>query len=583
MSTPGHGRAVRPNPFAVPSGTSFRFGLLIVAVTAAVLTNGIALTAYPVSRFDDFRDEDRPAYHDCMRALLADAQAGRPTPEDWNGHCHGPSPLLESFGELIALALFWLVVLACWWLRPGLRIRRRGLRPFPAAAKPREAAELAALARLSGVAGRVEFLVDHLDPTVTGLAFGRPGRRYVVLSRGLLAHRATDPAAYRAVVLHELAHTRNRDLDITFITDSAWRVYLLGVFVPAVFSLPLTPLLAEYTPVPAASYLWDLWQLTLLAVLVPLARNSVLRSRELHADARAARYPGAAEGLTAVLAAERPRGTPPAFGARPASGTAAPAPEPAPEPELPDVLSTHPSPRTRLAALADPGRLFAFGPRTAFALGLAGCLARDGVTTLTAMVLPDTVGPPALLPLALVLGAGLAFGVWRGTLAAVLTARRWNARGVGPGFGLGLAVGTLGANRNLLGTVAEASFAVQAAWFAGFAVLGHLYTRWLARLVRAWAPAAVLAARPAVVTVGTAVLAVLVLDVLLSHMFAVVVTGSLRPGLTAPPVLLVALLAAAVAAPLLGGPVSRRMPVDRAAVERFLLSHPHRPPEPPPP
>lgn len=94
----------------------------------------------------------------------------------------------------------------------------------------------------------MRFVLDILNPAVDGLAFGRAGRRYIMLSRGLADLHDREPALFRAVVLHELAHIRNRDLDLTAFTLGLWRSFVVVILAPgllitiidAVYGLPPT-------------------------------------------------------------------------------------------------------------------------------------------------------------------------------------------------------------------------------------------------------------------------------------------------------------------------------------------------------
>jgi len=43
------------------------------------------------------------------------------------------------------------------------------------------------------------------------------------------SHADTRTLGFRAVVLHELAHVRNRDIDITYATVAIWRIHLVLV------------------------------------------------------------------------------------------------------------------------------------------------------------------------------------------------------------------------------------------------------------------------------------------------------------------------------------------------------------------
>lgn len=79
------------------------------------------------------------------------------------------------------------------------------------------------MARETGIRPRVVYL-GPADAAVNGLASGHVGRRYVFLSGRLVALFARDRPPFRTVLLHELAHIRNRDLDITFITIAVWRL-----------------------------------------------------------------------------------------------------------------------------------------------------------------------------------------------------------------------------------------------------------------------------------------------------------------------------------------------------------------------
>ncbi|MFC7466878.1 hypothetical protein ACFQVA_03485 [Actinomadura keratinilytica] len=119
-------------------------------------------------------------------------------------------------GTLTGLLVFWLVVLAVYWLLPAWRVRRRryALLGEESAALTRA---LEALRERTGCEP-VHWYAQPLDVRVSALAFGRSGRRCVVLGGGLLALRNRRPETFEAVVLHELAHVRNRDIDLSFLT-----------------------------------------------------------------------------------------------------------------------------------------------------------------------------------------------------------------------------------------------------------------------------------------------------------------------------------------------------------------------------
>jgi len=78
--------------------------------------------------------------------------------------------------------------------------------------------------------------MEPLNPAKTGLAFGRVRRRYIALSGGLMTQFYTDQPAFRAVLLHELAHLRNGDVDKTYLTLAIWRAFVAGALIPFALS-----------------------------------------------------------------------------------------------------------------------------------------------------------------------------------------------------------------------------------------------------------------------------------------------------------------------------------------------------------
>ena len=139
-------------------------------------------------------------------------------------------------------------------------------------------AEVRRLATEAGLARTPALAWSPLDSAPTGLAYGHAGRYTVALTGGLVIRHATDPEAFRAVVRHELAHIRNRDVDLTYFAVSLWHAFLLGAVLPFVLTL------LDEGP---STILRVSWRLLALAALVYLTRNAVLRSREVYADVRA--------------------------------------------------------------------------------------------------------------------------------------------------------------------------------------------------------------------------------------------------------------------------------------------------------
>ncbi|GAA4081263.1 M56 family metallopeptidase [Actinomadura miaoliensis] len=520
-------RAPWSTPSAIPSGTTLRFVLLVIAMSAAVVTEGMFWTG-PLLFASGALDGITPGgLRRCVLEVTKSWDGGSsPSLEEAVARCGLPSPAQILMAQVGVLAVFWAVVLVLYWLRPALRVRRRHLRPFPADRRPEQARELTALAKAMGVGDRVTFLVDLLNPRVTGLAFGRRGRRHVMLSRGLLQLYDTDRQTYRAVVLHELAHVRNRDIDITFITDTAWRLFLRGVLLPGVIGFPLAPFVTPSLSGPVPFHLLSALQLVIMGVLVPLARNAVLHSRELHADARAVQA-GAARGLTAILERQHE--------AEEEARRAAPKRRDPP----PDILSSHPSAGRRLRALSDPAELSAFGPGVAFGLGVACTLAYEPITDLVGEVAGvSRYGPVALLPVAAVLGGSLCLGVWRAELAGRGLGRSWEDAGrAGRGLGYGLALGTIGSQSYSvsLGSALQIPFAVLVLWWITLVLGGRLAMLWMVRTAHAWAPVVRHGRRPWLPVALTLATGIPLLSVWLSYLLHLAmweeVLGRLHPGL----------------------------------------------------
>ncbi len=185
-------------------------------------------------------------------------------------------------------------------------------------------------------------------------AFGARRRSFVLLDLGLIAQFRSDPQAFDATLLHELAHLRNRDSRPTYATLAAWRVFVALVLLPYVVSLiapgvirdPLSASayrLARSTPDPRIGA-----AIVALTALVFLASRAVMRTREAHADCTAARYDGGALRKTIEAAAESDGGF-----------------------KLADFAGYHPGWRWRLLDLDNPARLIPPGAPTMFTLGVA--------------------------------------------------------------------------------------------------------------------------------------------------------------------------------------------------------------------
>ena len=338
------GRAPGQVPVRGPTASTVRFALLVAAVVAtssyvfllmylllpgraetlsrSLDTCQAALDADPASTADLVTQADVERLHaatgrwrDCLRPVFADQLVA----------------IGAGFGVLTAVAG------GLYLAHPYWTVRRRRLRPLAGAAPPGFIADLDGLSARMGLARPPHWMLAPRRGTIGGQAFGLPRRRLVQLDAGLVLQHVTDRAAFRAVVLHELAHIRNRDVDKTYLTMSVWRSFLAVVVLPFLV-LTLHPQLLSrplrWAP-PSIASPSILIALVVLTALVYLIRNAVLRVREVEADAWAHAVDGPDSALPAVLSRLPP-----------------------PTTRLPpwlDRLGTHPEPEHRLAAVLDRG------------------------------------------------------------------------------------------------------------------------------------------------------------------------------------------------------------------------------------
>ncbi|MFJ4848721.1 M48 family metalloprotease [Streptomyces sp. NPDC088733] len=490
------------HPFRLPSGTSLRFALLIMSTSVAMAAElGSLATTTAYLTLGGGSVDSLTKVLDCASRNFAGAASD---PEAFARRC-GLSDLGGggSTVELAAFAALWLGVGITYWFLPVHRLRRRRLRPFRPDAHPGIQDTLTELTALAEPRCAVRFVVDRRDQRPTGLAFGRVGRRYVMLSGGLLRLHDLDPEAFRAIVLHELAHLRNRDVDIAFLTLICHRLFLFAVAVPMAVTAPFA-LLVSWLLLPSSAVFGTLLigAQCALAVTVAHSVGAVLRSRELYADARVALWTRGAHSLRRLLAAQHVHE------------------RTAPRRRL--LRRTHPSAAKRLAALGDTGLLFRFSPWDAFGLALSCSLVYLPVAQWTgdAIGLTDRDSVPRTLVPAVLLGGSVAAGIWRATLGAHLNRTRWaGAHSTGLAVGCGLALGTFGdeEHRTALALRVSDSPAVQVALWLIFAASGYAFVRWNAVTARAWAPVVLAARRPYLPIACCCAAAVALLGIWLGH------------------------------------------------------------------
>ncbi|RKS10359.1 peptidase M48-like protein [Nocardiopsis sp. Huas11] len=371
-----------------------RFVLLIVATVSASLTV-LSILAGIIGRTDV---PGLPGVHAC--AADARADAGRVpalTLLTEYGDCvaHG---LRASGLTIVATALAPLgIALAVYTLYPWLLRRRMRLLSEQEEPGLHTRADEVLRSALGPYRDRVTLLITR-GSAGGARAFGAWGRYWIAIDRGLLPAEAEGAGTGSAVAVihHEAAHVRNRDIDITYLTIAIWWGFLA-------ISLLLLPLAFLNRQVVVD---FGLPLAVALAVLVH-ARARVLRVRELYADARSALDPQARPWLLHLLG--RP--------ARTVSG---------PKRVLRALTSAHPPPDVRRATIQDPRRLLRGGDAdvafTGFAIGLSYSVLQLFLPT------PDDAGGRFSLPTALIfatfLTTVLTAIIWRSVLGESARGRR---------------------------------------------------------------------------------------------------------------------------------------------------------------
>ncbi len=278
---------------------------------------------------------------------------------------------------------------------------------------------------------------------------------------GCRRSRSAAPAAFEAVILHELAHIKNRDIDQTYLALAIWRAFVVAALLPLAVRLIVTRVLGEPQLL--------IWRMAVLALIVYSLRNAILRSREFDADARAANRPRDRAG----------------YGAGEPAG-------PHRAPGLVPGLEASVRPGTRRGA-AGPAPLYRFGFWDGLAVGLVAALGASAAHEI-ATLLSTTVGihwaVPAII-FAAFAGPVVAVAMWRRQSLEADTGvvKGWAA---GLGLGLGLAVGPVidpqAAYSQALAPdhPSLAAVGVLAAWIVLAVVIFTPFPVWVGQWAEAW-------------------------------------------------------------------------------------------------
>jgi Zn-dependent protease with chaperone function len=323
------------NPFAFPPETNARFALLVfgavIVVTSLFLVVWGKLILNPLSSSGFSIDSNFIKSQDVNAIVLY--------------LCGAPFVIIFSLGGLLGTA-YW-----SYRRHPARIIQQRKLQSLDPG---RDKKLMEAVQELAHHA-QIPMPEIHLGPydAQDGQAFGFRSRILLRLGKRLKVMRlnADYLPSFQAIILHELAHIKNEDIQRTYFAEAIWKslLYFASLLVlifstitiltylnPKIISEQsiLSPIFGLlFVAIPFAILL--IIELGLIIGVVHFIRRGTLRIREMYADWRAAQW-GALDGLIQVLSSavnEKKN-----FWKR--------------------LLSAHPSSEDRVKALRDPNHLF---------------------------------------------------------------------------------------------------------------------------------------------------------------------------------------------------------------------------------
>ena len=217
---------------------------------------------------------------------------------------------------VLIIAMVILLGLSFFFYRrhPGQIISQKKLRALIPEQDKKLIASVQSLASSAGVEPMPVIMIG--PNTQDGQVFGTKNRTVLRLGQKLklMQVKSEYKSAYKAIILHEMAHIFNDDVLKTYFAEAMWRAFriiasilsllLLLTYIPGYIEGQMPIVLWPIILLPI--FFITLFKLVIILVALQWIWRTTLRMREIYADLRAA-YWGAFDGLVQILSSAKER------------------------------------------------------------------------------------------------------------------------------------------------------------------------------------------------------------------------------------------------------------------------------------